>query len=107
MPGLAIIMGWGPAWTPIWGLGAGGADMRGAPGLAGPALGMFIPGIGPGLGTAGWAGHLGWALIWAGVKNLWGWGMVGMKYPPIPICCIPPICCILIPAMRWMYWLAR
>merc|ERR1719229_2040833 len=33
--------------------------------------------------------------------------MVGMKYPPIPICCIPPICCILIPAMRWMYWLAR
>jgi hypothetical protein len=64
---------------------------------------MFIPGIGPGLGTAGWAGHLGWALIWAGVKNLWGWGMVGMKYPPIPICCIPPICCILIPAMRWMY----
>ena len=103
MPGLAIIMSWGPAWTPIWGLGAGGADMRGAPGLAGPALGMFIPGMGPGLGTAGWAGHLGWALIWAGVKNLWGWGMVGMKYPPIPICCMPPICCILIPAMRWMY----
>merc|ERR550539_59325 len=33
--------------------------------------------------------------------------MVGMKYPPIPICCIPPICCILIPAIRWMYWLAR
>jgi hypothetical protein len=41
---------------------------------------MFIPGIGPGLGTpAGWAGHLGWALIWAGVKNLWGCGIVGMK----------------------------
>ena len=54
--------------------------MRGAPGLAGPALGMFIPGIGPGRGTpAGGAGQRGWARIWAGVKNLWGWGMVGMK----------------------------
>jgi len=43
----------------------------------------------------------------AGVKNLWGWGMVGMKYPPMPICCMPAMPCILMPAMRWMYCEAR
>merc|ERR1719220_3386721 len=29
--------------------------------------------------------------------------MVGMKYPPMPICCMLAMPCILMPAMRWMY----
>ena len=40
-----------------------------------------------------------------GVKKRWGWGFVGMEWSPMPICCMPPICCILTPAM--MYWEAN